>query len=246
MTDATTGDQVDNKVGELEQAICDIHGIPIDTPVANAGFLWDATGLKKVLFSDNAADPNAAGQLVRNGSVLKYYSGTSAKTVACSVVSSVSESAATNTAAETALYGVTLEAGMLGTAGFIHGHVELLVTTMLNGSNLQLLFYLAGGQFFVPAVFNNSGGTVTFSIGTDFLFHGRNSATAQIFSITSVLGIENSLVNFGPAGLFSIHRGGLININAAVDQAFQVNAIWSVASPSNSVSAIGLDIFRSV
>jgi hypothetical protein len=33
MTDATTGDQVDNKVSELEQALADILGIPIDTPI---------------------------------------------------------------------------------------------------------------------------------------------------------------------------------------------------------------------
>src|SRR5689334_20865728 len=75
MTDATTGDQIDNKVGDLEKAICDLHGIPIDTSITNAGFLWDATGLKKVIFQDNAADPAAAGELVRKGKYLEWHDG---------------------------------------------------------------------------------------------------------------------------------------------------------------------------
>src|SRR5689334_9185075 len=75
MTDATTGDQVDNKVGDLEKAICDLHGIPIDTPINNPGFLWDATGLKKVILQDNAADPAAVGEFNRNGTAWAMHNG---------------------------------------------------------------------------------------------------------------------------------------------------------------------------
>ena len=245
MTDATTGDQIDNKVGDLEKALCDIFGIPIDTAVAAALLEVSANGLTKVNFQDLASNPTAIGQLARNGNLLKYHNG-AVRTVACSVGSDVTEPAVVNTAIQAALYSTLIEGGSLGTNGFIHGHVEVSITSILNGASLQLLFYYGGVSFFAPTVFNNSGGTINFTVGTDFMLHGRNSAVAQVYSITSVIGIENAFVNWGVNGFSTLHRGGLIAVNSAVDQPFQLNVIWSAASASNSVSGLGIDIFRPV
>src|SRR5690348_3306139 len=82
MTDATTGDQVDNKVGDLERAICDVFGIPIDVNQSNAGFLWDATGLKKIFLQDNAGNPAAAGEIVRSSTKLLFHDGAQVRLLA--------------------------------------------------------------------------------------------------------------------------------------------------------------------
>lgn len=82
MTSATTVAQTPNKMAELETAIADILGIPIDTNISAALFTVDASGLKKVNLKDFAGAPTAAGELLRNGAVLQFYDGTTAQTLA--------------------------------------------------------------------------------------------------------------------------------------------------------------------
>src|SRR5262245_28732340 len=76
MTNATQGSQIDDNVGALEQALCDILGAPIDTDITNAIAEIVAAGLKSLYFQDAAADPTVAGQVRRNGAALKFYDGT--------------------------------------------------------------------------------------------------------------------------------------------------------------------------
>src|SRR5262245_22512336 len=76
MTNATLGSQIDDNVGALEQAVCDILGMPIDTDIAAALFEIVAAGLRMVLLQDSAADPSAVGQIRRNGAALKFHDGT--------------------------------------------------------------------------------------------------------------------------------------------------------------------------
>ncbi len=75
MTDATIGNQIDNQVGALEVAICDILGIPIDTNITAALFEVVAAGLKKIILQNGAADPAAVGELMRNAGLLKFHDG---------------------------------------------------------------------------------------------------------------------------------------------------------------------------
>lgn len=71
MTDATLAVNIDNEVGNLEQAICDILGIPIDTDVAAKLFAASAAGLTGIVFQDLGADP-AASILARRGLKLLF------------------------------------------------------------------------------------------------------------------------------------------------------------------------------
>jgi len=82
MTDATVGDQIDNKVSDLERAICDIFGIPIDTQISAAALEIVAAGLNSMIMQDAAADPALAGYLRRNATRLKFHDGTAARNLA--------------------------------------------------------------------------------------------------------------------------------------------------------------------
>lgn len=81
MTDATPAVDIDNQVGALEQAICDILGIPIDTDISVALFSVAAGGLTGMVFRNAAADPATVGLLQRNGTLLKFHDGNNAKQI---------------------------------------------------------------------------------------------------------------------------------------------------------------------
>lgn len=75
MTDDTPAVNVDDGLGGLEQAICDILGIPINTDISAAFFASAAGGLTKVILADALANPSAIGQIQRNGGLLKFHDG---------------------------------------------------------------------------------------------------------------------------------------------------------------------------
>lgn len=75
LTNATAGSAIDDQVGLLEVAACDITGIPVDTDIAAALFEVVAAGLKSVYLQDAAAAPTVAGQIRRNGSELQWFNG---------------------------------------------------------------------------------------------------------------------------------------------------------------------------
>ncbi len=81
MTNATLGSSIDDEVGNLERALCDILGVPIDTDISAALFEVVAAGLRSIHFQDAAADPTTAGQLRRVGGELRYHDGTGAVTL---------------------------------------------------------------------------------------------------------------------------------------------------------------------
>lgn len=76
MTDATIGDRIDNEVGNLEQALCDILGITIDVDVNEAGMQFTQAGLEQIKFTADAASDPAPATLQRNGVFLRYDNGT--------------------------------------------------------------------------------------------------------------------------------------------------------------------------
>ena len=81
LTDASLASTIDNEVGNLETAISDILGIPIDSNISNKLFTVTATGLTKVHFQDLAGDPAANGEFARNATLLKYHDGTAVRTL---------------------------------------------------------------------------------------------------------------------------------------------------------------------
>lgn len=80
MTDATAGNTIDNEVGNLEQAIADILGAPVNTNITAKLFDIVAAGLRKIILRDLAGDPVAIGELARNGAVLKFHDGVAVRT----------------------------------------------------------------------------------------------------------------------------------------------------------------------
>lgn len=79
MSNATIGDQIDNHVGDLEQAICDILGLPINTNITAALFGAGATGLTGPLFQNTGANPMTPGLLQRNTPNLVFHDGNDAR-----------------------------------------------------------------------------------------------------------------------------------------------------------------------
>lgn len=79
LTNATIGDQIDDQVGLLETALCDLFGIPINTDISNAIAEVVSTGLRKVFLQDLAGDATVAGQISRKGAVLQFHDGTAVR-----------------------------------------------------------------------------------------------------------------------------------------------------------------------
>jgi len=249
MTDATVGSLIDNRVGELEIAICDILGIPLETNMNAPALFHSAAGLLKIFLQNGGVDPTIVGEIVRNGTRIKTHDGAAIQDFAYQsdifIGGSVEEPEAVNTADEFPLYSVGIGGGSLGTAGFLHISVETFINSMLTGSSLQIRVGYGGAVFYGPTLFNGSGGTVgPFGVRTDVRLSARNSALLQVFSAVSVIGQDNPLVNWGASGHFSYHRAGLLSISSGSSQALAVNALWSLADPFNSVSGLGLDIWK--
>jgi len=245
MTDATTGDQIDNQVANLETAICDMFGVPIDTDIANAGFLWDATGLKKTIFQDNAADPNAVGQIARNGKILKFHDG-GVRSIPLSLAGDAVESVVHSTASPQTLYSATILGGTLGTTGMIDGYVDLFINSILNGSNLTIALSYGGQTLTGPQLSNATGSTQSnFGIRANFRLGARNSATAQRWSASFQIGAEGAALNWGGvSNLWNVHRMGFLTVDSTIDQILAVTTTWSAASVSNSVNSEGFEIHR--
>lgn len=73
MTNATLGSSIDDEVGNLEKALCDLLGIPIDTDIAAALFAVTAAGLQKLTLQNASANPVNAGELQRNNTRLLWH-----------------------------------------------------------------------------------------------------------------------------------------------------------------------------
>lgn len=82
MTDSTAAATIDNEVGNLEQAIADILGAPVNTNITAALLEVVAAGLKSLSLQDAAADPTSTFNLRRNATRLKFHDGTNVKTLA--------------------------------------------------------------------------------------------------------------------------------------------------------------------
>lgn len=247
MTDATTGDQIDNKISELETAIGDILGIPRDILINNSGFLFDATGLKKVVVQDNAADPAAVGELARNGKVLKFHDG-GVCAVPISIAGAVTEPTITNTAIQTAVYSTPIRGGTLGSTGMLQGHCDLFVNSILAGGVLEIRT-IYGSQLIIGIQMTNNTGSqqLAFPIRLDFRLGARNSTAAQRTMQTSSIGTQLSTLSWGGVPSFWNHHGTtFLTIDSTVDQAFHVDVIWNSASINNSINGEGFEIHRIV
>ena len=75
LTNATPGSSIDDEIGNLEKAICDILGIPIDTNINNALLSVVSGGIKTLQLADSGLDPVSAGALQRNGDKLMWHNG---------------------------------------------------------------------------------------------------------------------------------------------------------------------------
>jgi microcystin-dependent protein len=73
MTNATLGSSIDDEVGNLEKALCDLLGIPIDTDIAAALFSGSAAGLLSIILQNASANPTLAGQIQRNNTRLLWH-----------------------------------------------------------------------------------------------------------------------------------------------------------------------------
>ena len=76
LSDATVGNQVDNLIAQLEAALGEILGIPVDVEIGQAMFLGEAEGLKELLFTNKADEPEFIGRMVMNGDRLQFHNGT--------------------------------------------------------------------------------------------------------------------------------------------------------------------------
>jgi len=245
MTDATTGDQVDNKVGDIEKAICDVFGVPIDTVQANAGFLWDATGLTKIVFQELGTEPSAAGEFARNGFLLKYHDGSAVRRSPLSLAGGGGVTVF-NTASISSFYATSLPAGYMGVDGVIDGHVTAFVNSILDSASLTFRIVFGNTLALTPILNNNSGVTQTnFGVTLGFRLANRGTTNSQSYSLIAGLGAEAAGLNWGGVtNTWTLHRVALLTEDTTLAKNIQIDVQWSGASISNSVSGVGFEVHR--
>jgi phage-related tail fiber protein len=75
LTNSTLGSSIDDEIGNLEDALADIFGIPMDTNISAALLEVVTGGLKSIILQDATADPGAAGVIRRNAKKLLFHTG---------------------------------------------------------------------------------------------------------------------------------------------------------------------------
>ena len=85
MTGATLASTIHTQVGNLETAITDILGVPINTDIARAGFVWSAAGLERVRFwaISDPGSPVSGDEWISSttANTRKYYDGTDTRSL---------------------------------------------------------------------------------------------------------------------------------------------------------------------
>jgi len=244
MTNATTGDQVDDKVSDLEKALCDLLGIPIDTQIAAAMFGATASGLTKAVFQELGGDPAALGEFGRNGFVLKYHDG-AVRRVPVSLAGGGGVTVF-NTAAISSFYTTGVPANYLGVDGIVEGHINAFVNTILNGASLTFRIIFGNALALTPVLNNNSGITqANFGITLGFRLANRGVTNSQCLSLIAGVGAEAASLTWGGiTNTWTLHRVALLAEDTTQIKNLQVDVQWSGASISNSVSGVGFEVHR--
>lgn len=81
MDNSTSGNLIDDRVGDLEKALCDLLGVPIDTDITVPLAAVVAGGLVSLFIRNGGSDPTVQGEMRLNGSILKYHDGTASRTI---------------------------------------------------------------------------------------------------------------------------------------------------------------------
>jgi hypothetical protein len=159
------------------------------------------------------------------------------------LVRDVGEPVVSGVNVETGIYTEGIAGGLLGNSRFIHAGVDLLVTSILDQSELVLKFYYGGQLFFSPTLINQAGVQNNLGLIVNVRLHNRNATNIQIVSATIDMVPRNAFLYFDIANQFTSSIVTGLNVDSTANQLFQVNGLWSVASVSNSVSGVGLQIW---
>jgi hypothetical protein len=240
LSDATFGNLIDDRVGDLERAISDINGIPFETPIAAPGFLWDAGGLKKVIFQDNDADPAAAGEFTRRGTYLKFHDGVGVRiNQTIETLTQASFAAVSNTAAETAFWIGGIVANTLGTRNRVEG-TFLVRPSLKAGSHIIFFMYWGGVAAFTLVIANSTGVNVgAIPVVFNFGVFANGATNSQVVSAHAhILSVQS---NINPLGALTTDIGAVNG--AAVDSTLlkniQINVSFSAADPLNNIDCLG-------
>lgn len=245
MSDATLGSTIDNHVSDLEIALGDLLGIPINTNIAAALFEVVATGLNSIILQNAAADPSAAGIIRRNGGILRYHNSQLVGSIPLFIDRQNPAVTVANSVAETELWNFVIPAGMLVTQGRIRATQYGQINSILPGAVLTLRFNWLGVS--VVTTIDIVGGATTLRTNVRFrnvfeLFMNgaQNSWRASLMGVMSVVEAEGGNdhpgwnVSNGPICAMEDNANGATDMSSA--RTLQATAQWDSASASNSLT----------
>ena len=209
MTDATQASTIDNEAGNIEQAIADILGIPVDTNITKALFAVVAGGLNKVILQDLAGDPAAAGELARNGTRLLLHDGNAARMFPVILDRDVTSQEVINTTTETTIYSFTVPANTLGSDRAIR--LTLIGDHLKNigGADTITIRIKFGATTIFSSVLNTGASADRRAILIEFFLSANNATNAQVASTHYLMGTNNTVGGAGTsisADVFAIHN----------------------------------------
>jgi hypothetical protein len=235
----------DDEIRALKQFLVDVWGFPVSpnavgNPVSSVGTDGALTLLRGPIFS-NLGDPAVTGQLQRNGSVLKFYNGLQVGSVPLVIDRHATPVIVANTLASTQLYAKALGANLLGTTGRLRftaiGQVQILPSNVVN---LQFN-WVGAGNVFTQTIIGGSTSLLTtpWRWVIEIAMHGAVNTWSAMGHLTLTTIEHPSLLDHPGigvgAGPTSEVRGNLNGtLDLSVDRTFQIAAIWSQASASNS------------
>lgn len=243
MTNATVGDQIDNQVGLLELAIADILGIPVNTDINGAGFIFTAAGLTNILLQDLAGDPSAVGRLVRDGKALKYHDGNAARLLLNGFDFDISQTTLANDVGPGTMYSKTIPGGLLGTNHAVEFDTTFTVSLLANAV-LTLFFRYGGTAYAQLSIIGALISPFTFHVGIKTLLAAYGATNKQFMRAIGVLSWNGAAVGSEHPG-FGNADGPSSNVNFTVadpgkdstaDQTFDIRATFDFSDPGCSIT----------
>lgn len=144
MDNSTDGNLIDDRVGDLEKALCDLLGLPIDTDITLPLMSVVAGGLVSLFLRPAGSDPSTLGELRMNSAILKYHDGTAPRTIGRHLFDALNFAAVTfSTDLSTGSTSYVTFSGVTANLTTHGGQVLVMFAGPANSSNTQAFFTIA-------------------------------------------------------------------------------------------------------
>jgi hypothetical protein len=198
------------------------------------------TNIGSAVFSDVAGNPTLPGQLLLDGTILKFFDGSIVRNN--QVLHSVSQSGiVSGTAIEAVLYTFTVPAFVIGTAGQVVVHMKSRFG-LLAGSNVAIRASYGAGSPAQVTISNASGVTAALTLCPITVTISGNvlESTQSVQLECNITSSQSNLVNVFAATETNLSQVAVSGTNSTIANALHINVLFSSADGANQCDYLTL------